>query len=101
MFETDADRLAHVTTFGENVTFTIGVENWDAFGIFDNEFIDVDGVESRQPVLTCRLDDIYKPGEQQNIEFRATAVLLTADGFSIKEVQEDGVGMVLLILELQ
>jgi len=101
LFETTADRLAYLTTFGEDVDFTVGVDTWSGSAIFDNEFVDVDGVESRHPVMLCRLDDIYKPGELQNIEFRATSLLILAGGYNIVEVQEDGTGMVTLVLELQ
>ena len=102
MFETDADRLAYLTTFGEGVTFSIGeTADWSAYGIQDNEFVDVDGVESRHPILMARRDDIYKPGETQSIEFRATEVLTGEAGYNIVEFQDDGTGMILLVLERQ
>ena len=101
MFETTADRLAYLTTFGEDVDFIVGIYSWSGTAIFDNEFVDVDGVESRHPVLLCRLDDIYKPGELQNIGFRATSLAVWAGGYNVVEVQEDGTGMVMLVLELQ
>ena len=105
--ESDADRTAYVTEFGESANFTVGAVDWDANGIFDNEFVDVDGVESRQPVLMCRLYDIYDPASARDgtgagpIASRATSVQVTAGGYDIVEVQDDGVGMVLLVLEKQ
>lgn len=106
-FETAETRLGYVTTFGESVNFTLGMDDWDALGIFDNEFVDVDGVESRRPVLICRIKDIYLPAQQEDWptlpaqQYRATAVQVTQGGYNIVEVQPDGTGMVMLVLELQ
>lgn len=103
--ESDADRLDYLTAFGESHAFQITstMANWDAYGVFDNEFIDVEGVESRQPVLMCRYTDIYDPdGTVGDIADRATAVNVSGEnGYNIVEVRDDGVGMVALILELQ
>jgi len=99
--ESAEDRLAYLTEFGEMGDMHVGASNWDVWGIFDNAFIDVEGVESRQPIFECRFDDIYKPGELQNIEFRGTSLLLVAGGYNIVEVREDGTEMVVLELELQ
>lgn len=99
--ESDADRLEYVTALGEAVDFDRAAETWVKFGIFDNEYIDVDGMASKQPVLVCRLIDIYQPGEVQSVAFRAESVRLTAGGYDIKEFHEDGLGMVQLVLELQ
>lgn len=101
MFETDADRLEYLTTFGEGITFISGQDDWTAYGIQDNEFIDVNGVESRNPVLMVRYIDMFIPGETMGIGNRATSVLTDKGGYNIVEVQDDGTGMVLVVLELQ
>ena len=101
-FESDAERLAYIVEFGDTVEFMISgsQEGWDTYGIFDNEYVEVNGIESRHPVMQCRISDIYRPGEETNIPHRATSVQCWVGSFKIIEVQDDGAGMVQLILEM-
>lgn len=102
-FETAPDRLAYLEAFGEDANFSLpDMTNWDVKVIFDNAFIDVDGIESRQPVALCRYSDAYNPeGSIGDVDDRVTAVLLSAGGYDVVEFREDGTGMVELVLERQ
>lgn len=106
-FETAADRLAYLTTFGSQATFTVGITNWDAWIIQDNEFVEVNGVEAVAPSLECRVTDLYDPaqprdgGDHAGAAYRATAVNTFRGGYNIVEVREDGYKMATVILERQ
>ncbi len=107
--ESAADRLAMVKQFGTVCNLVRAAtptnQNWDAYGIFDREFVEVRGVEAYRPVLAVRLEDIYEPEQLQNDTYRATSVNVAAEyggtGYDIVAYQHDGTGMVTLILEKQ
>ena len=105
--ESAADRLAFVQEFGEDAALYVGAESWDIKGIFDRDFVEVNGVETTAPMLVCRLYDIYEPSAVRDgfgrgpIADRATSLQVKQDGYNIVEVQEDGTGMATLILEKQ
>ena len=105
MAESAADRLAYLTEFGETVEFHLAAVNWEAPGVFDQEFVEVQGVEARRPVILCRTDDAYDPDEAQSgvnrALNRATSLQIPDGGFDIVAVEEDGAGMSQLVLERQ
>ena len=99
MFETDGDRLEYVTDLGEPATLQIGADYWATTAIFDSEYVDIEGVESRTPILFCRTIDIYQPDMPVELEYRATGAIYDELEYRIIEVQPDGTGMVILVLE--
>mgnify|MGYP001419008751 CR=1 FL=1 len=106
-FESTADRLALVTEFGVDCNMARGTADWDIKGIFDRDFVQVNGVETYKPILTVRFEDVFEPGQLTNDTYRATSVNITdgagyvGGGFDIVAYQHDGMGMVQLILERQ
>ncbi len=66
-------------------------------GIFDNEFVGVlDGgdvtVESATPIFTCQASDIATPAH-------GDTVTISAAIYTVRGVQPDGTGVLVLILE--
>ena len=101
--ESAADRLAFCKAFGSLVQFAKGQNKWNAYAIFDREFVALQGMESYRPILTCREIDAIQP-EQAGDAYRASWVDVNpdkvgGDAFNVVEHQPDGTGMVTLILE--
>lgn len=65
-------------------------------GLFSNEFITVDFVESRKPVFTCKSADISDIAKNDVIETVGDGTL-----YKVVGIQPNGCGMTKLILELQ
>ena len=63
-------------------------------GIFGNEFIQVDFVESKKPVFECAAADVVGIAH-------GDTVTISSDTYKVRGIQPDGTGMVKLILELQ
>lgn len=92
MFETDADRLESIKALGGQLLTTDRGHFW---AIFDAAFIEVvDGIESTQPVLTCRSSDVELQALINNSD-------LTIDGspFKVRRIETDGAGMSLVYLK--
>jgi len=102
-FESDNDRLAILKACGaETVNLALlDARNWDAIGILEKKYVETQRVQGYKPTLQIRERDIYHPDETPTAEFRAVMFNSSSDGFDIVEVQPDGTGMVLLILEKQ
>lgn len=76
-----------------NETMTIGLTAVD--GMFTNETVIVDFVESRKPVFICKSADV------QFVSRGSTATTSNAAVYKVRGIQPDGTGMTKLILELQ
>ena len=94
--ENDTDRSAFVNTdeFGES--FTVGASSFNA--IIDNSYNEDDRVESNEFVLTMRTVDVTS-----NSITRDTTVTRDSDSqdYKVREIQNDGTGMSMLVLEEQ
>lgn len=115
--ETAANRLAFLNTdeFAVEATYTpvAGGASWTIQGIFDSAAIalEVGGevdVQTRKPVMTCRVDDLSGGGKQGDTIVLSSAQLLAAGldtnaagTYKARIVQPDGTGMVELALEKQ
>ncbi len=64
-------------------------------GIFDESFVEINGVESLSPTFYCASADVTA-----NSMADGTAITIGGTGYTVRGVQPDGSGMTLLILEL-
>ncbi len=95
--ETDAERADFFDTNDDGVTATIGagtIYETTANGIFDNEYIEAVSVSSLTPTFHCRTSDLTNI----TIDFKLT---VNSTDYKIRDIQQDGTGMTLLILEKQ
>lgn len=76
-----------------NATMTINSSAVD--GIFTNEFVTVDFVESKKPTFNCKSSAVA------GIAHGANVVAADSTTYKVRGIQPDGTGMVKLILELQ
>ena len=76
-----------MTAFGE--TATVGGKTIQA--IFSFEYAEVNDVESRRPVLTVRTADVSSP-------VHGIAAVVRGVTYAVKNIQDDGTGMTLLVL---
>lgn len=78
----DADDFAEVATFaGASVS-----------GIFDNQFVDVHGVESYKPVFVLPEADVSSIAHGDTITIRSVV-------FKVVGIQADGTGLTTLVLD--
>lgn len=103
---TDADLLAMLTGCGgESVTvysgdFGSSTYGSDAFGgalpgftaVLDREFVEVQGIEGENPVLTCRTSDV--PGLNHG-----DSLTVNSTGYTVRGIQHDGNGLTVIVLE--
>ncbi|MBY0261215.1 MAG: head-tail joining protein [Phycisphaerales bacterium] len=61
-------------------------------GIFDAAYIDPLGVVSNSPVLVCASSDL-------SLATRGSVVIINAISYFVRDIQPDGTGMTVLILE--
>lgn len=93
MFESDADRLEMIKSLGGQF-----VRPQDFWAIYDNEFLIVEGMETSQPILTCRTSDVRTAGVTKD------DILLVLDESGeererkVKRIEPDGTGMTKVIL---
>lgn len=80
----NADELATNATIG---ALTVA-------GIFDNQFVEVLGVEGLRPIFTCAASDVPSIGHGDNVTINSTL-------YKVVGVQPDGTGLTSLILEDQ
>jgi len=86
--ESAADRLAMLADWDSAV---FGADTIS--GVFDNKFVEVNGVEDVHPVFTCRTADV--PGVAQG-----SAITVNGTAYTVVGVQPDGTGMSMLLLEV-
>lgn len=115
--ETAADRLTFVNAdeFAVEATYTpvAGGASWAIKGLFDSAAIAIEvggevDVQTRKPMMTCRVDDLSGGGKQGDTIVLTSAQLLAAGldtnaagTYKVRIVQPDGTGMVELALEKQ
>lgn len=63
-------------------------------GIFDYEYIDIGGTESRAPIFTCATADIPADVHSYRLDIKGQS-----DDFKVMTPQQDGTGVTRLILE--
>jgi hypothetical protein len=90
MFTEDLDVFLNTDDFAITAT----VNGSSVNGIFGDEFVLVDFVESKKPVFSCKLSDV------SSVAHGDTAVT-SSDTYKVRGIQPDGTGMVKLILERQ
>ena len=88
MIETDADRLAMMTLFGELVT----VAGAAIRAVFDAAYASPFEIASVSPVLTCREVDVAGV-------LAGAAVVVRGKNYVVRNVEPDGTGVALLVLE--
>jgi len=92
--ESEEDRDVLLADFGGTVTVVATGLNFT--GIFDNDYLALMGMESRNPMVMCKSSDVTTHSIAQG-------TALTIGGVSYKVVmpQPDGTGMTVLELERQ
>ena len=78
----DVDEFGVVATFDGN----------DVTGIFDNEYVEVEGIESKKPVFLCSTSDVTTYN-------RGAVVVINSVNYSLITKEQDGTGVTLCILE--
>ncbi len=115
--ETAADRLTFLNSdeFAVEATYTpaAGGASWTIKGLFDSAAIAIEvggevDVQTRKPMMTCRVDDLSGGGGEGDTIVLTSAQLLAAGldtnpagTYKVRIVQPDGTGMVDLALEKQ
>ena len=89
--ETDADRLAVLSDWSEDGIYG-GTKTLT--GIYDEEYVEMNGMSGYAPVFTCRTSDVTTAG----VAVGGTLVV-TAGTFTVQVPQPDGTGFTKLILE--
>lgn len=87
-------KAAH-KVFGEDVIYTYASDSSTSQikGVFDNAFIEVNGVSTKKPVLRIRLDDLdAEPVEGDTISLNSVEYL-------VRDHEPDSYGSTTLILE--
>jgi hypothetical protein len=88
--ESENDRRTFVSADDFGVEVTIGASTFDA--IFDHEFVESSGFSAEKPVIHCLESDL------DGVAIDATAVV-DGGNYIIREIQPDGTGMAMAILE--
>lgn len=93
MFDSDADRLEMIQSLGGQL---VRPENF--WAIYDNEFLIVEGMETSQPILTCRTSDVRAASLAKD------DILLVLDESGeererkVRRIEPDGTGMTKVVL---
>ena len=96
--DTDLGNMVDDAEFGYEVTYTKATDG-KCNAIFDNDFVSVDvgenapPVSDQKPTLTVRLSDFDTPPAQDD------SLIVDGNSYTVLEVQPDGTGAALLILE--
>ena len=85
---TDLDNIMNADEFG-----IAAVVDGDAVtGIFDNNYVEIEGVSGTYPVLTCKTSDVSGAAQGDVVTVNSTS-------YRIASVQPDGTGVTQLVLE--
>lgn len=90
--ESEADRRAMLIGLGGKCYPTAA---GSLLAIFDNEFLDAGGTETRMPVFTCTTED----AAQVTADRKGTAVTVDGRVYKIRRHEPDGTGMSRIPLE--
>lgn len=108
--ENDSDRLYLVQDFGEEITFSPG-NVWpdrastsaSVYMIFDREYMELPGEQivtsSSNPIAQCRTSDVEGVKFGSVIERPVSDYTGAIEKYKVVDVQPDGLGMTVLILE--
>ena len=89
---TDLDTVfMNTDEFADTATFTHGGAPSSVKGIFDNEFITAQGVETLTPVFRCATTDV-------STAVHGDTLVISGTTYYIIGIQPDGTGITLLIL---
>lgn len=77
--ESDTDRLVYLQTLGDTAT----VDGSDVYGIFENDYIEVLGMESTGPTLMVRAMDVTTATEGISVSIGGVA-------YTVAEVRAGG-----------
>jgi hypothetical protein len=90
MFAEDLSEFLDSTEMADNAT--IGAST--IAGIFDNQFVEVHGIEGMRPVFTCAEANVASIAH-------GDALTINATSYKVAGIQPDGTGLTSLILEKQ
>jgi len=90
MFAEDLSEFLDDTELADNAT--IGAST--IAGIFDNQFVEVNGIEGVRPVFTCAEANVATIAHGDALTIKSTS-------FKVAGIQPDGTGLTSLILEKQ
>lgn len=90
MFAEDLSVFTDTDDFG----ITASINGASVNGIFGNEFVQVDFVESQSPIFEC--DAAYVVGVAHG-----DTVTISSSTYKVRGIQPDGTGLVKLVLEAQ
>jgi len=90
MFAEDLSEFLDDTELADNAT--IGAST--IAGIFDNQFVEVNGIEGVRPVFTCAEANVATIAH-------GDALTIKSISFKVAGIQPDGTGLTSLILEKQ
>lgn len=88
MFTEDLTGFFDVGDFASAATFNGNTVN----GIFDNEYVEVEGIESKRPVFLCETSDV-------SAYSRGATVIVEGATYSLVTKEQDGTGVTMCILE--
>lgn len=86
-----SDVFLNTDEFADSATFTHGGSPATIKGIFDNEYLAVQGVESLYPVFRTATSDVADAAHNDTLVINGTTYYITG-------IQPDGTGVTLLIL---
>lgn len=89
-FAEDYGDFFDVDDFADGATFDGAPVN----GIFDHEYVEIEGIESKRPVFHCATSDV-------SAYSRGSAVVVNGSNYSLVTKEPDGTGTSLCILETQ
>lgn len=90
MFNEDLSEFLDATEMADNAT----IGGATVAGIFDNQFVEVHGIEGVRPVFTCDEDDVSSLSHGSSLTIKSTS-------YKVAGIQPDGTGLTSLILEKQ
>ena len=90
MFTEDFSEFFISSELADNAT----IDSATVAGIFDNQFVEVNGIEGVRPVFTCSESEVSSIAH-------GDAVTLKATSYKVAGIQPDGTGLTSLVLEKQ
>lgn len=83
------------SVFGTSATYTYsaGGPTSTLKGVFDNAFVEINGVTSRKPIFKIRLADLTSSPVEGD------TILINSVNYTVRDSQADGLGSSTLILE--
>ncbi len=98
----DTDEFASSGTYSPKAYATQHPSNKSTTvnGIFDHDFVEINGVEAYNPIFSCATEDLCDVSHGAKLTIHTGQKKSTKDvTYTIRGVQPDGTGLTLLILE--